>query len=153
MIERPTTGPRRMTSFPSTSNPSTEFVRPASVAAEMSSRAAVVGKRSSLPHKYGQQKLSRHKRSHSGGNLSKSDVEEYGLRQPSSPTYHRSSGVNLESHIRPFMEGMQKMIDQEIPNTRVRSLSHPRSPSPNILALSGKFLNFHMHFCVVKLVT
>ena len=141
-----------MTSFPSTSNPSTEFVRPASVAAEMSSRAAGVGKRSSLPHKYGQQKLSRHKRSHSGGNISKSDVEEYGLRQPSSP-YHRSSGVNLESHIRPFMEGMQKMIDQEVPNTRVRSLSHPRSPSPNVLALGGKFLNSHIHFSMVELVT
>lgn len=137
VTDRPTLAPRRTTSFPSTSNPSTDHVRPASVAADLSSRTP---KRSSLPHKYGQEKTSRHKRSASGGNISKSEVEGYGLRRPSSPAYPPSSGIHLESHIRPFMEGMQKMIDQEVPNTRVRSLSHPRSPSPNILALGGKSL-------------
>ena len=132
--------PRRTTSFPSTSDPhqiSMDPRRPASVAAESSSTAVSVDKEkhTSLPRGYGLE--SGHKRRHSGGNIPSAQVEGFAQRRPSSPSPPPSFNARLGSHVRPFTEGIQKLIDQEVPVSRVRSLSHPRSPSPHLSL--GKF--------------
>lgn len=133
-------GPRRTTSFPSTSDPrrkSTESQRPASM--EVSSTPVTARQRSSLPPTYRSKKGgSGHKRRYSGGNIPKSQVEGYELQRPSSPTH---PPLFVAEHIRPFTEGLQKMIDQDTLGSRVRSLSHPRSPSPHLQPLGGRSLH------------
>ena len=78
-----------------------------------------------------------HKRRHSGGNIPMSQIE--GLGRPSNPAPIPLLPGELGFHIRPFTEGMQEMIDRDVsPGVRVRSLSHPRSPSPHLLLHGGK---------------
>ena len=124
--------PRRTTSVPSTTDPqSTELARQAAFANEISSTTMMsANKRASLPYKYAEKNIpgSGHKRRHSGGNISKSQVEGDWALSPAPPP---SFVEGLGTHIRPFTVGMQKMINQDIPDTRNRSLSHPRSPSPH----------------------
>ena len=109
----------------------------------------VVNKRTSLPHKFkegdaapgagvGEGGGGGHKRRYSGGNIPVSQIE--GLGRPTSPTpIPLFAAGGLGSHIRPFTEGMQKMIDRDVsPGVRIRSLSHPRSPSPHLQPFGGK---------------
>ena len=154
--------PRRMTSAPST-----ESRRPASVADEVANtmrNTAVmlrVEKRTSLPNKFrevsgGPAALpavpvvgrwgSGHKRRHSGGNISKSEVYGgLGVRSSSPAPIPSLAGGELGSHIRPFTEEMQKMINRDASPvvSRDRSLSHPRSPSPHLRGKSST--NIHVH--------
>ena len=156
----------------------TKTRRPASVADDITSNAKShfenipVEKRTSLPNKFrgtgeeGPVVRARrggtsggggggglHKRRHSGGNITKSQIEEYGLGDGSDPPPITSFIIG--EHFRPFTENMQKMIEGDTSSTlatapvattssRVRSLSHPRSPSPHLLSL-GMYSIYNMY--------
>ena len=144
--------PRRATSYPSTSPP--ESRRPSSLIDDVTTTSSipgmlVVNKRASLSHKFRERDAAPgagvgegggggHKRRYSGGNIPMSQIEGFGQPTSHTPIPLFTAG-GLGSHIRPFTEGMQKMIDRDVsPGVRIRSLSHPRSPSPNPLPLGGK---------------
>lgn len=106
-------------------------VRPSSVTYEpflMTKNEATFTKGNKNSYRWG---TSFHKRRHSGGNIPKSHIDA----EPFSQQYLDSSSHRLRAQLGPYVEEMQKLISRtDDPTSRVRSASHPRSPSPHILS-------------------